>query len=429
MKKKIITTIIAIFTLLVNPILAQESVVDIVTLKNNKGIIKGLISEQVPGETVKIIPSNALIKIDFEAIAGIPSTKSVKKDTTTIQLDVVTLKNGSTIEGDITEQSPGKWLVIKTENLTTQTYRYDEIERFGKETVKADADIFKAYGVLDVLNIKGGVIVKGIIIDQLLGELVKVKTASGILVYNLSDVEKTGKEAFDSKRDIFKQSAYVDVIVLKNGSSIRGIITDQTPGQSLKVETIGNSSFVQPLSDVVKLCKEKNPQREEQKIEIIIKKIEEPEYIGDCFWIKSIDSVKTVEKEGFVNGTKNHNLLLINGKDKSTTRFVSSKEIAFRIKVINNNLDPKSQIYIIKTATDKGTNKRFIDANEHLFLSSQAERMKIPVYPQFTATKVGNSSFDLVLKIIEPGEYAIFVAGCEKSFSLFAVDTVKKNAK
>ena len=48
-----------------------------------------------------------------------------------------------------------------------------------------------------------------------------------------------------------------DVVYLKDGSIYRGIIVEQMPGVSLKVETIGGNVFNVQISDIIKLTKEK----------------------------------------------------------------------------------------------------------------------------------------------------------------------------
>ena len=49
---------------------------------------------------------------------------------------------------------------------------------------------------------------------------------------------------------------YQDVVYLKNGSIIRGIIIEQIPGESLKIQTQGGSVFVFRMSEIVKIVKE-----------------------------------------------------------------------------------------------------------------------------------------------------------------------------
>ena len=52
------------------------------------------------------------------------------------------------------------------------------------------------------------------------------------------------------------QMVYEDVIYLKNGSVIRGIILSEIPSDTLRVRTQGGSEFVYNWSDVLKITKE-----------------------------------------------------------------------------------------------------------------------------------------------------------------------------
>ena len=47
-----------------------------------------------------------------------------------------------------------------------------------------------------------------------------------------------------------------DVVYLKNGSVVRGIIVEQIPNETLKIRTQGGSEFVFKMSDVLKISKE-----------------------------------------------------------------------------------------------------------------------------------------------------------------------------
>ena len=51
-----------------------------------------------------------------------------------------------------------------------------------------------------------------------------------------------------------------DVVYLKNGSVIRGIVIEQVPGQSLKIKTKDGSVFVYKMDEVQKITKEEAPQ-------------------------------------------------------------------------------------------------------------------------------------------------------------------------
>lgn len=55
---------------------------------------------------------------------------------------------------------------------------------------------------------------------------------------------------------LIAQQNYDDVVYLKNGSIIRGIIIEQIPNISLKIQTKDNSVFVYNIEDVEKMTKE-----------------------------------------------------------------------------------------------------------------------------------------------------------------------------
>lgn len=55
---------------------------------------------------------------------------------------------------------------------------------------------------------------------------------------------------------VFAQSNYQDVAYLKNGSIIRGIIIEQVPDKSIKIETADKSVFVYQIDKIEKFTKE-----------------------------------------------------------------------------------------------------------------------------------------------------------------------------
>ena len=54
----------------------------------------------------------------------------------------------------------------------------------------------------------------------------------------------------------FAQDNYRDVVYLKNGSIIRGMIIEQIPNKSIKIQTAENNIFVYELNEVEKMTKE-----------------------------------------------------------------------------------------------------------------------------------------------------------------------------
>jgi len=52
---------------------------------------------------------------------------------------------------------------------------------------------------------------------------------------------------------------YIDVVFLKNGSIIKGIIIEQVPGQTLRIQTNDGSQFVYQISEIEKYGRELKP--------------------------------------------------------------------------------------------------------------------------------------------------------------------------
>jgi hypothetical protein len=55
------------------------------------------------------------------------------------------------------------------------------------------------------------------------------------------------------------QQSYQDVVYLKNGSIIRGVIIEQIPNKSIKIETADKSVFVYQIDEIEKMTKEARP--------------------------------------------------------------------------------------------------------------------------------------------------------------------------
>jgi hypothetical protein len=75
----------------------------------------------------------------------------------------------------------------------------------------------------------------------------------------------------------FAQSDYQDVVFLKNGSIIRGIISEQVPGELLKIETADGNLFVFRIDEVEKMEKERiATSKPAAKLNY--------DYVGGCKW-------------------------------------------------------------------------------------------------------------------------------------------------
>ena len=82
---------------------------------------------------------------------------------------------------------------------------------------------------------------------------------------------------------LFAQVNYEEVLHLKNGSIIRGVIIEQIPNQQVKIKTRDGSVFVYPYSDIEKISKEE------------VKINSNPNYSSK----QSIDQYKKYKTKGF----------------------------------------------------------------------------------------------------------------------------------
>ncbi len=69
---------------------------------------------------------------------------------------------------------------------------------------------------------------------------------------------------------VIGQTDYQDVVYLKNGSIIRGMIIEQIPNVSLKIQTSDNSVFAYTIDEIEKITKEKKTIEEKNKTELKI---------------------------------------------------------------------------------------------------------------------------------------------------------------
>jgi len=97
--------------------------------------------------------------------------------------------------------------------------------------------------------------------------LAATKTFSAVLIYLLV-LLITGYE-------LFAKDDYEDVVYLKNGSIVRGMILEQVPNVSLKIETYDGSLFVYKFDEIEKITKEPIKKDKKGRITRVVPK--EPE--------------------------------------------------------------------------------------------------------------------------------------------------------
>lgn len=96
---------------------------------------------------------------------------------------------------------------------------------------------------------------------------------------------------------VFAQN-WQEVVYLKNGSVVRGVVVEQVPGASLKIQTADGSLFVFQMSEVDKITKELPKQQVQQTVattkKYVIESAEEA--------VKNEAAAKTRGYRGFVDG-------------------------------------------------------------------------------------------------------------------------------
>ena len=102
--------------------------------------------------------------------------------------DIIYLKNGSIIKGTITEEVMGEGVKLETKDGNIFVFKMEEIEKITKDPA--------AIGQTpsEVVYLKNGSIIKGTVIEQVVGEDIKIQTSDGnILVYKMEEVDKITK--------------------------------------------------------------------------------------------------------------------------------------------------------------------------------------------------------------------------------------------
>lgn len=98
------------------------------------------------------------------------------------------------------------------------------------------------------------VVILGILILLLVSLLIGALLMLLGLVFVIAGKKDSGASSQSNTKS--DNSQYVDIVYLKNGSIIRGIIIEQIPNESIKIQTQDGSIFVYKMEEVEKMTKE-----------------------------------------------------------------------------------------------------------------------------------------------------------------------------
>ncbi len=120
-----------------------------------------------------------------------------------------------------------------------------KLKEFKANSLSEEGDGSLALRILGWIIWAAGILI--LLFTSILGGL--IICAVGILFMVLGK-KKSTTSSHENK------SEYVEVVYLKNGSIIRGIIIEQTPNVNLKIQTKDGSVYVYKMEDVEKITKE-----------------------------------------------------------------------------------------------------------------------------------------------------------------------------
>ena len=115
-------------------------------------------------------------------------------------IEIVHLKNGSSIRGLIIEQVPGKTLKVETLDAVVLTIEMEDVAKITKEEGLKQAAGWAETESLDVLQLKSGLEIKGMIIEQVFGKTVTLESPYGsIFVIDAIDIARMSKQAVEPR--------------------------------------------------------------------------------------------------------------------------------------------------------------------------------------------------------------------------------------
>ncbi len=139
--------------------------------------------------------------------------------------DKLILMDGSSVEGRITVQHPGRDIVFLQENKET-TYPLENV--LAIDRVLRSEDVIS--GLNDVIETRDGQVYRGQISKQLLGKSVYLTGADGeVKIIKNEDIACQRKEKVNAEQSLFEQAPYLDVVVTKD-EKYQGVIVLQDYG-------------------------------------------------------------------------------------------------------------------------------------------------------------------------------------------------------
>jgi phage host-nuclease inhibitor protein Gam len=114
---------------------------------------------------------------------------------------------------------------------------------------------------LDVLIMKDGTSYRGVIVEQVPGETLRLETTGGTrMTFSWDEIDALEREKWPEGR---LKIYYLDVVFLKSGIIFPGTIVEQVPGETLTLEAANGKEIVIRMDEIWKIVREKRLRGEE----------------------------------------------------------------------------------------------------------------------------------------------------------------------
>lgn len=232
---------------------------------NTGDIYDGFISEQVPGEYISVFAEKATVTVsakevldirnDYRPFESLPEAAKEwfreNDDTLAVRLSSLELQKQYVDNALIISKNSSE---VKFISFTNKTYKipWDSVSKTTKEL---DFDV--PYGIRDVVTLKNGERLSGGIVEQIIGESLRIRTVEGVERSVLAeDVFSVRSEMIDDNVDIWSQVLMLDRLYVEGDEAIEGFIVSRVMGQKLNILKEGtNIEQAIPLECITKYQK------------------------------------------------------------------------------------------------------------------------------------------------------------------------------
>lgn len=233
---------------------------------NNGSVYEGYISEQVPGDYIAVKAEMAEICLDTSKVSKVTPVRMYLSELSesaqtwlkanrpeTDPVEMVDVLSGDTLYENAVLLEKGSRLKFIYFPDAECKLPWREIYK----TTKTEKGLNASTGIVDVITLKNGKYIKGYIVEQILGDELKVRTFDNLLSsVKYSDILCINSEQIGKNKSLWSQIMFLDRVELRNGEIVEGFIASRLMGKHMSIAVKDNAMerYV-PLKDVAKYYK------------------------------------------------------------------------------------------------------------------------------------------------------------------------------